>query len=57
MPYKLVHILGSDLSKKGYVMNTETGHKFSNQPIPLEKAKAQLRFLQGLESGAILRNK
>jgi len=57
MPYKIIHVLGSDLSKKGYVMNTQTGHKFSNQPIPLEKAKAQLSFLQGLESGMTPRNK
>lgn len=35
--------------KKGYVINTQTGHKFSNKPIPLEKAKAQLRYLQSLE--------
>jgi len=49
MPYKLVQILGSDLTKKGYVMNTQTGHKFSSTPIPLEKAKAQMRLLQSLD--------
>jgi len=50
MPYHLVVVKSSDLASKGYVINTQTGHKFSNKPIPLEKAQAQLRFLQMIES-------
>ena len=57
MPYKLIQILGADLSKKGYVMNAQTGRRFSNQPIPLKKAQAQLRYLEGLEGGMTPRSK
>ena len=55
MPYHLVVLSsGSDMSqKKAYVINTQTGKHFSNKPIPVEKAKAQMRLLQSLE----LRNK
>jgi hypothetical protein len=50
MPYKLIEIRGSDLSKKAYILNTQTGKHFSKHPIPLENAKAQLRLLEHLES-------
>jgi hypothetical protein len=46
MPFHLE--LGSDGHKfknKAIVVNTITGHHMSNDPIPIEKAKAQLRLL------------
>ena len=46
MPYHLE--LGSDGHKfygKAIVVNNVTGHHMSNEPIPIDKAKAQLRVL------------
>ena len=47
MPYHLE--LGSGAHKfagKAIVVNTITGHHYSNDPIPIKKAKAQLRILE-----------
>jgi hypothetical protein len=52
MPYHLE--LGSDGHKfkgKAIVVNSTTGKHFSNMPIPVEKAKAQMRLLYGVEHG------
>jgi len=46
MPYHLE--LGSDGHKfagKAIVVNSITGHHYSNDPIPVKKAEAQLRIL------------
>ena len=57
MPYALEYFshgrphLGSDMSKlhdKAIVVNTKTGEHKSRQPIPIKKAKAQMRLLEGL---------
>lgn len=34
---------------KAIVVNTMTGHHYSNDPIPTKKAKAQLRVLESVE--------
>jgi hypothetical protein len=47
MPYHLE--LGSGAHKfagKAIVVNTITGKHYSTEPIPLEKAKGQLRILE-----------
>jgi hypothetical protein len=47
MPYHLE--LGSGghrFAGKALVVNTLTGHHYSKNPIPLEKAKAQMRVLE-----------
>lgn len=47
MPYHLE--LGSGAQKfagKAIVVNTISGHHYSNDPIPVKKAKAQLRVLE-----------
>ncbi len=52
MPYHLE--LGSGAHKfmgKAIVVNTMTGHHYSSDPIPIEKAKAQMRLLYGVEHG------
>lgn len=52
MPYHLE--LGSDGHKfkgKAIVVNSTTGKHFSDMPIPVEKAKAQMRLLYGVEHG------
>jgi len=52
--------LGSRLSKrheKAIVVNTQTGHHFSNEPIPMKKAKAQMRLLEGVEHGMVPKKK
>jgi len=52
MPYHLE--LGSDGHKfkgKAIVVNSTTGKHFSDMPIPIEKAKAQMRLLYGVEHG------
>lgn len=52
MPYHLE--LGSDGHKfkgKAIVVNSTTGKHFSDLPIPIEKAKAQMRLLYGVEHG------
>jgi hypothetical protein len=43
MPYAL-----EKFGHKAIVINTQTGHHFSRQPIPLASAKAQLRLLDSL---------
>ncbi len=45
MPYVLQHVTGGY-----YVMNKETGKKYSSDPLPLARAKAQLRALYYAES-------
>ena len=40
MPYSLEH-----WNKKAIVVNTKTGKHFSQSPIPLTNAKAQMRLL------------
>tara|TARA_R110000822_G_scaffold76657_1_gene184347 strand:- start:238 stop:390 length:153 start_codon:yes stop_codon:yes gene_type:complete len=37
-------------TKKGIVVNTNTNHHFSSSPIAINKAKAQLRLLQGIKN-------
>jgi hypothetical protein len=52
MPYHLE--LGSNGHKfkgKAIVVNSTTGKHFSDMPIPVEKAKAQMRLLYGVEHG------
>ena len=47
MPYHLE--LGSDGHKfagKAIVVNSITGHHYSNEPIPVKKAEAQKRVLE-----------
>jgi hypothetical protein len=41
MPYAIEH-----WNNKGIVVNTKTGKHFSNKPIAMDKAKAQLRLLE-----------
>jgi hypothetical protein len=58
MPYHLE--LGSDGHKfkgKAIVVNSMTGKHFSNMPIPVEKAKAQMRLLDGVEHGMVPKKK
>jgi hypothetical protein len=50
MPYHLE--LGSDGHKfhgKAIVVNTMTGRHYSLDPIPIERAKAQMRLLEAVE--------
>jgi hypothetical protein len=50
MPYHLE--LGSDghsFHGKAIVVNSQTGEHKSLQPIPLKKAKAQMRLLESLQ--------
>lgn len=49
MPYKLRKSRGKNLY---WVVTTETGKKHSKEPIPLEKAKAQLRILESALDGS-----
>jgi len=52
MPFHLE--LGSDGHKfhgKAIVVNTKTGRHYSLAPIPLEKAKAQMRVLESVTRG------
>jgi len=55
MPYHLE--LGSSGHNfpvgKGIVVNTQTGQHFSDHPIPVERARKQMRLLEGLEHGSI----
>jgi len=58
MPYHLE--LGSDGHKfkgKAIVVNTMTGKHFENHPIPIKKAEAQMRLLEGIEHGMKPRRK
>jgi len=45
MPFKLV-----SAHDGYYVQNMDTGHRYSSEPLPLEKAKAQLRILNNVAS-------
>ena len=45
MPYGLEHWHAN----KAIVVNTQTGKHYSNSPIPLPKAKAQLRVLKAYQ--------
>ena len=47
MPYKLRKAPKRDLY---WVVNKETGKKYSNEPLPKDKAKAQMRALYAAES-------
>ena len=47
MPYKLRKAPNRDLY---WVVNKETGKKHSNEPLPLERAKAQMRALYASEN-------
>ena len=42
---------------KAIVVNTMTGKHFSNHPIPVEKAEAQMRLLHGVEHGMVPKKK
>lgn len=44
MPYKLEH-----WGNKAIVINAKSGKHFSESPIPLVKAKAQMRLLESIE--------
>ena len=48
MPYKIRKAPGRDLY---WVVNAETGKKYSKDPIPKEKAKSQLKLLRQLKGG------
>ena len=52
MPYAL-----EKWGHKAIVVKTMTGHHYSKEPIPVPKAKAQLRLLHGVEHGMIPRKK
>ena len=41
----------------GIVVNTHSGRHYSNKPIPLAKAQAQLRLLEASEHGAPIKAK
>jgi hypothetical protein len=47
MPYKLRKAPKKDLY---WVVNKETGKKYSNEPLPLERAKAQMKALYASEN-------
>jgi hypothetical protein len=47
MPYKLRKSRGQDLY---WVVNKDTGKKYSNEPLPKEKAQAQMRALYASET-------
>jgi len=50
MPYHLELASGAHkFMKKAIVVNTATGHHYSKDPIPIAKAKAQLRLLYSLK--------
>jgi hypothetical protein len=52
MPYSL------QKSGRGYyVVNTQTGHRFSSKPLPKSRASAQMRLLYAVERGYPLRSK
>ena len=49
MPFHLEHFdipHNHTLAHKAIVVNTLSGHHYSKEPIPIKKAKAQLRVLQ-----------
>jgi len=45
MPYKLEH-----WGDRAIVVNARTGKHFSDSPIPIVRARAQLRVLQAVEA-------
>jgi len=58
MPYHLE--LGSGGHKfkgKAIVVNTTSGRHFSEHPIPVKKAEAQMRLLYGVEHGMKVKKK
>ena len=55
MPYHLELASGAHkFMKKAIVVNTATGHHYSKDPIPIAKAKAQLRLLYSLYLSVLL---
>jgi alpha-amylase/alpha-mannosidase (GH57 family) len=52
MPYKLRKAPNRDLF---WVVNTDTGHKHSIEPIPKSRAQRQLNLLRGIEHGFVPR--
>ena len=54
MPYGLRK---SPNKKLYWVVNKETGHKFSKSPIPLERAQRQRRAIYASENGYSLQRK
>ena len=46
MPYMLERV-----GDKGIVKNTQTGKEYSHSPIPINRARKQLRLLQAVEHG------
>jgi hypothetical protein len=52
MPYGLEH-----WGKKAIVVNTMTGKHFSDHPIPVKKAEAQMRLLYSVASDVKPRQK
>lgn len=58
MPYHLeLGSSGHSFAGKAIVVNTATGHHYSNNPIPIKKAKKQMRLLYGVEHGMMPRKK
>lgn len=63
MPYALERYSGlasgtsHRFAGKAIVVNTQTGHHFSNSPIPIAKAESQMRLLRGVEHGMVPRKK
>jgi len=58
MPYHLEMGSGAHrFAGKAIVVNTMTGHHYSNDPIPVEKAKKQMRLLYGVEHGMVPKKK
>ena len=49
MPYALELYSGN----RAIVVNKDTGHHFSQNPIPKVRAEKQLRLLRGIESGTL----
>ena len=42
---------------KAIVVNSMSGKHFSNLPIPIERARAQMRLLQAVDHGMVPRHK
>lgn len=45
MPYKLELYSGN----RAIVVNKESGHHYSTDPIPINKARSQMRLLRAIE--------
>lgn len=52
MPYLIRKARGKQLY---WVMNAESGRKYSKSPIPLARAESQRRALYAVENGYVLR--